>query len=77
MSSLRVSMYGGLISREILFLVARGRSRPPRPTRSISLRTGGFANLPGARTPDAIIAAGKLPFFATGGDTASFGSFDS
>ena len=46
MSSLRAAMYGGLISREISFLVTTG-------------------------------AAGKLPFFATGGDTVPFGSFDS
>jgi hypothetical protein len=36
-----------------------------------------FANLTGAPTPDAIITAGLLPFFANAGDTVSWRTYDS
>ena len=37
----------------------------------------GFADLPGAPTPDVILPANKVPFFATSGDTVSFSTWDS
>ena len=40
------------------------------------LGTAAFAALPGAPTPDAIIPAGSVPFFAQSGDTVAFGGFD-
>lgn len=38
--------------------------------------TQGFADLPGAPTPDAIIAPGSVPFFDTTGDSVSFVIYD-
>ena len=41
------------------------------------LATQGFADLPGAPTPDAIIPVGSVPFFNQAGGTVAFLSFDS
>jgi hypothetical protein len=38
--------------------------------------TPGFAILPGAPTPNAIIAPGSVPFFNPSGDSVSFGPYD-
>ena len=38
---------------------------PPTSNKFFLLATASFATLPGAPTPDAIIPAGNVPFFAT------------
>jgi hypothetical protein len=39
--------------------------------------TQGFADLPGAPTPDVIIPAGSVPFINTAGDTIDYSIYDS
>ena len=49
----------------------------PTTNKYYLIATQAFADLPGAPVPDEIIPAGKIPFFATTGDTVAFGGFDS
>lgn len=49
----------------------------PTSGRSYLIATAAFAALPGAPTPDAILPAGSVPFFSTGGDTVSYVPWDS
>lgn len=49
----------------------------PTTNKYYLIATQGFADLPGAPTPDEIIPAGKIPFFNVAGDTVAFGGFDS
>ncbi len=48
----------------------------PTSGRSYLVATAAFAALPGAPTPDAIIPAGSVPFFSTGGDTLTYVPWD-
>ena len=49
----------------------------PTTNKYYLIATQAFADLPGAPAPDEIIPEGKIPFFATAGDTVAFGGFDS
>ena len=49
----------------------------PTNGRSYLIATPAFAALPGAPTPDVIVAPANVPIFNNTGDTVSFGSFDS
>jgi hypothetical protein len=50
---------------------------PPTTNKFFLIATPDFAALPGAPTPDRILPAGNIPFFSTGGDTVSYGPYDS
>jgi hypothetical protein len=49
----------------------------PTTNKFFLMATPGFAALAGAPTPDRIIPAGSVPFFATGGDTIMYQPWDS
>lgn len=49
----------------------------PTNGRSYLIATPAFAALPGAPTPDVIVAPANVPIFDNTGDTVGFGSFDS
>ncbi len=68
---------GSISSDTQTFSFGQGQVAAPTTNKFYLVATQGFADLPGAPTPDAIISAGKVPFFATGGDTVAFGGFDS
>lgn len=59
------------------FVVPGAPLTPPTSNKFFLIATPGFAALPGAPTPDAIIPSGSVPFFATGGDTITYGPYDS
>jgi len=56
--------------------MANGTVAPPTNGRFYLIATPDFAALPGAPTPDEILPAGVVPFFATSGDTVG-AAFDS
>ena len=68
---------GTISSTTQTFTWGNGAVTGPTTNRSYLIATQGFANLPGAPTPDVIIPANKVPFFNVAGDTVSFGGFDS
>ena len=51
--------------------VANGPVASPTNGKFYLIATPGFAALPGAPTPDEILPAGLVPFFATSGDTVT------
>lgn len=59
------------------FNMGAGAVAAPTSNKHFLIATAGFAALPGAPTPDVIIPAGLVPFFATSGDTISYGTIDS
>ena len=50
---------------------------PPTSNKFFLIATPAFAALSGAPTPDRILPPGNIPFFSTGGDTVSYGPYDS
>lgn len=56
---------------------ANGPVAAPTNGRSYLIATPDFAALPGAPTPDVIVAPINVPIFDNAGDTVSFGAFDS
>lgn len=48
----------------------------PTSNKHFLLATQGFADLPGAPTPDRIIPAGSVPFFSTAGDSLTYAPWD-
>ena len=68
---------GTISSTTETFSFGQGAVAAPTTNKFYLLATQGFADLPGAPTPDAIIPASKVPFFDTSGDTVAFGGFDS
>ncbi len=56
---------------------ANGAVAAPTNGRRYLIATPAFAALPGAPTPDVIVAPANVPIFNILGDTVSFGSFDS
>ena len=59
------------------FALSGGPVAPPTSNKFYLIATQGFADLPGAPTPDDIIPAGSVVFFNVAGDTVSFGAIDS
>ena len=59
------------------FTIGGGPLSPPTSNKFFLIATAAFAALPGAPAPDAIIPVGSIPFFATTGDTVSYGPYDS
>lgn len=59
------------------FSWSNGPVAPPTNGRRYLIATPAFAALPGAPTPDVIVAPANVPIFENTGDTVSFGSFDS
>lgn len=59
------------------FNMGAGAVAAPTSNKHFLIATADFAALPGAPTPDVIIPAGLVPFFATSGDTISYGAIDS
>jgi hypothetical protein len=49
----------------------------PTSNKFYLIATQGFADLPGAPTPDVIIPAGSVPFINTAGDTIDYSIYDS
>jgi hypothetical protein len=58
------------------WVIPGGALTPPTSNKFYLIATPGFAALPGAPTPDAIIPAGSVPFFNNGGDTLSYVPWD-
>jgi len=58
------------------WVIPGGALTPPTSTKFYLIATAGFAALPGAPTPDAIIPAGSVPFLNFGGDTLSYVPWD-
>lgn len=67
---------GSISSNTQNFAFGQGQVVGPTTNKYYLLATAGFAALPGAPAPDAIIPAGSLPFFNTAGDTVSFAVYD-
>lgn len=67
---------GSISSNTQNFAFGQGPVVGPTTNKYYLLATAGFAALPGAPAPDAIIPAGSLPFFNTAGDTVSFAVYD-
>lgn len=65
-----------LTSNSNTFLIPGGALTGPTSNKFYLIATQGFADLPGAPTPDAIIPAGNVPFFSTGGDTVQYVPWD-
>lgn len=60
------------------FTISGPALTPPTSNKFYLLGTAAFQALPGAPAVDATIPAGTVPFFfATGGDTVSYGPYDS
>ena len=59
------------------FFIGGGPLTPPTSNKFFLIATPGFAALPGAPTPDSIIPAANIPFFATSGDTVVYSVYDS
>ena len=59
------------------FMIPGPALTPPTSNKFFLIATADFAALPGAPTPDRILPAGNVPFFATGGDTVTYGRYDS
>lgn len=65
-----------LTSSTRTWTIPGGPLTPPTSSKSYLIATPGFAALPGAPTPDAIIPAGLVPFFSTAGDTITYVPWD-
>lgn len=59
------------------FAMGAGSVVGPTSNRHFLIATPDFAALPGAPTPDVLIPPGSIPFFASTGDTVSYGAIDS
>jgi hypothetical protein len=59
------------------FLIGGSALTPPTTNKFFLIATPDFAALPGAPTPDRILPPANIPFFATAGDTVSYGPYDS
>ncbi len=59
------------------FNMGAGSVSAPTTNKHYLIATPAFAALPGAPTPNVIIPAGNIPFFNTGGDTVTYGVYDS
>ena len=55
---------------------SNGAVASPTSNKHYLIATAAFAALPGAPTPDVILPAGVVPFFATTGDTVDFVIYD-
>ena len=66
-----------LTSNAETFLIPGPALTPPTSNKFFLIATPDFAALPGAPTPDRILPAANIPFFATGGDTVTYGPYDS
>ena len=55
---------------------SNGPVAPPTNGRFYLIATQGFADLPGAPTPDVILPPSVIPFFSAAGDSVAFGGFD-
>jgi hypothetical protein len=58
------------------FFIGGGPLTAPTSNKFFLIATPGFAALPGAPTPDSIIPAANIPFFATSGDTVVYSVYD-
>jgi hypothetical protein len=56
---------------------SNGAVAPPTNGRRYLIATPAFAALPGAPTPDVVVAPANVPIFNQAGDTVSFGAIDS
>ncbi len=66
-----------LSSNSTSFVIGGSALVGPTSNRYFLIATPAFAALPGAPTPDREIPAGSIPFASAGGDTISYGAFDS
>jgi len=66
-----------LSSNSTSFTIGGAPPAPPTSNKFFLIGTAGYAALPGAPPPDAIIPAGSVPFAAAGGDTIAYGPYDS
>lgn len=65
-----------IISTANTFTIPGGPLAPSTANKFYLIATQGFADLPGAPTPDAIIPSGSVPFFSTAGDTVQYDPWD-
>ena len=67
---------GTISSNTQTYAMSEGAVVGPTNGRHYLIATAGFAALPGAPTPDAIIPPANIPFFAAASDSVAFGGFD-
>src|SRR5262245_47417416 len=59
------------------FFIGGGPLTPPTSNKFFLIATPAFAALAGAPTPDSIVPAANIPFFASSGDTITYSIYDS